>query len=466
MPEGDVVWRAARQLHAALAGRVLTRSDFRVPRFAAADLTGSTVTAAVSRGKHLLIRTDDGQTVHSHLRMDGSWRIWPGRPPPADHRVRLVLGNDDWLAVGYLLAMVEVLPSKNEHAVVGHLGPDLLGPDWDSAEAVRRLRRRPDRPIGEALLDQRNLAGIGNVYKCEVLFLRGLSPWRPAGQVDDAEALVKLARTAAGREQGPDRAYHHRQRPARRAELGLRPPRPAVPALRHARSAAPATPRSARTRRNVSPSGAPAASRTPPGDQAGPRPVTGPARDSAAARARRHRSMPTNTDRAPGASSEATEQLVSDLFRAHALGLIRVAVLLVGDQPSAEDVVQDAFIGLYRALPRIRDQAKALPYLRTSVINGARSVLRARKRAALRRIPHEPPVWSAESAAMAGEDRRAVLTAVARLPRRAREVLALRYYLDLPDHEIAAALGVSRGTVSSTASRALTALARDLREEQ
>ncbi len=77
MPEGDVVWRTARQLNAALAGRVLARSDFRVPRFAAADLTGRTVTAAVSRGKHLLIRTDDGQTVHSHLRMDG-W--WPARP--------------------------------------------------------------------------------------------------------------------------------------------------------------------------------------------------------------------------------------------------------------------------------------------------------------------------------------------------------------------------------------------------
>jgi RNA polymerase sigma-70 factor (sigma-E family) len=175
--------------------------------------------------------------------------------------------------------------------------------------------------------------------------------------------------------------------------------------------------------------------------------------------------MPANTDRGLSAHSEATQELVSDLFRAHALGLIRVAVLLVGDQPSAEDVVQDAFIGLYRALPRIRDHAKVLPYLRTSVINGARSVLRARKRATLRRIPHEPPVWSAESAAMAGEDRREVLSAVARLPRRAREVLALRYYLDLPDPEIASALGVSRGTVSSTASRALTALARDLQEE-
>jgi RNA polymerase sigma-70 factor (sigma-E family) len=176
--------------------------------------------------------------------------------------------------------------------------------------------------------------------------------------------------------------------------------------------------------------------------------------------------MPTNTEHALSVPSAATEELVSDLFRAHALGLIRVAVLLVGDRPSAEDVVQDAFFGLYRAMPRIRDRAKALPYLRTSVINGARSVLRARKRAALLRAQHEPPVWSAESAAMAGEDRREVLVAVAGLPRRAREVLALRYYLDLPDHEIAAALGISRGTVSSTASRALAALARDLREDQ
>jgi endonuclease-8 len=134
VPEGDVVWRTASQLDKALAGRVLTRSDFRVPRFAAADLTGSAVTAAVSRGKHLLIRTDRGKTVHSHLRMDGSWRIRPaGGPPPRDHRVRLVLANEAWQAVGYLLAMVQVIPSENEDDVVGHLGPDLLGPDWDSA---------------------------------------------------------------------------------------------------------------------------------------------------------------------------------------------------------------------------------------------------------------------------------------------------------------------------------------------
>jgi RNA polymerase sigma-70 factor (sigma-E family) len=174
------------------------------------------------------------------------------------------------------------------------------------------------------------------------------------------------------------------------------------------------------------------------------------------------------SEEVPPASLPAADQagdLVDDLFRTHAVTLVRVATLLLGDQPSAEDVVQDAFFGLYRSLPRLRDRDKALPYLRASVINGSRSVLRARKRAVLRRVPHEPPVWSAESAALAGEDRKALLAAVARLPRRAREVLALRYYLDLTDHEIAAALGVSRATVSSTASRALAALARDLKEE-
>ena len=127
--------------------------------------------------------------------------------------------------------------------------------------------------------------------------------------------------------------------------------------------------------------------------------------------------------------------------------------------------MQDAFLGLYRALPGLRDPSKALPYLRTTVVNSCRSVLRARRRAFLRPVTHEPPVWSAESAAIASEDRREVLAAVARLPRRAREVLALRYYLDLTDGEIAAALEVSRGTVSSTASRALAVLARELKEE-
>jgi RNA polymerase sigma-70 factor (sigma-E family) len=172
--------------------------------------------------------------------------------------------------------------------------------------------------------------------------------------------------------------------------------------------------------------------------------------------------------RSPGVTDHQraeTDQFVSYLFRAHGPALLRLALLLVGDQPSAEDVVQEAFIGLHRAMPRLRDQDKALPYLRVAVVNGCRSVHRARRRAAALRPHHEPPVWSAEAAAIAREDRREVLAAVASLPRRPREVLALRYYLGLPDTEIAATLGVSRGTVSSTVSRALTALARDLKED-
>jgi endonuclease-8 len=196
MPEGDVVWRTCRQLDAALAGRTLTRSDFRVPGFATTDLTGLTVHEAVSRGKHLLIRLDGDVTIHTHLRMDGSWRIRPatGYPPPSDHRVRLVLANAEWQAIGYQLGVVEVLATSREHQAVGHLGPDLLGAEWDEAEAVRRLLGQPARPIGEALLDQDNLAGIGNLFKAEVLFLRGISPWRPVGGVPDLPALVDLAR--------------------------------------------------------------------------------------------------------------------------------------------------------------------------------------------------------------------------------------------------------------------------------
>ena len=194
VPEGDVVWRTARRLHEALAGRVLTRCDVRVPRFATANLTGQTVTEAISRGKHLLIRTDAGVTVHTHLRMDGSWRVRPASERvPGNHRIRLILGNDTWQAIGYLLGIVEILPTTAEPATVGHLGPDLLGPDWDPAEAERRLRANPSRPIGEAVLDQRNLAGIGNVYKAETLFLRGVDPWRPVGEIGDLAALVGLA---------------------------------------------------------------------------------------------------------------------------------------------------------------------------------------------------------------------------------------------------------------------------------
>jgi RNA polymerase sigma-70 factor (sigma-E family) len=180
----------------------------------------------------------------------------------------------------------------------------------------------------------------------------------------------------------------------------------------------------------------------------------------------------TGMDADPGPSqapaspaSQALDEVVHQLYLTHAVTMVRLANLLIRDRASAEDVVQDAFLSLYRALPRLRDHDQLLPYLRTAVVNGSRSALRGRRRAAQAKVHHELPESSAESAAMLGEDRRAVFAAVTRLPRRAREVLVLRYYLDLPDREIAATLGVSRGTVSSTASRALAALAAELREE-
>ena len=195
MPEGDVVWRTARQLHEALAGRVLVRSDFRVPRFATTDLTGRAVTGTASRGKHLLTRVEGDITVHTHLKMEGSWRISAAAGYPLrDHRIRLILANDAWQAVGFLLGIVEVIRTSREENAVGHLGPDLLGPDWDAGEAVRRLSADPDRTIGEALLDQRNLAGIGTIYRAETLFLRGVSPWRKVGDVTALADLVELAR--------------------------------------------------------------------------------------------------------------------------------------------------------------------------------------------------------------------------------------------------------------------------------
>jgi formamidopyrimidine-DNA glycosylase len=195
MPEGDVIWATARRLREALAGQVLTRSDFRVPKFATVDLSEQLVTEVVPRGKHLLVRTSGGLTVHTHLKMDGFWRVRAVRPgvrPVESFKLRLLLANAQWEAAGYLLAVTEVIPTAEEPAVIGHLGPDLLGPDWDPALAVSLLSRDRDRPVGEALLDQRNLAGIGNVYLAELLFLRGLDPSRPVGSIEDLPALVEL----------------------------------------------------------------------------------------------------------------------------------------------------------------------------------------------------------------------------------------------------------------------------------
>jgi endonuclease VIII len=196
VPEGDTVWRACRRLDEVLHGRPLTRSEFRVPALATTDLTGVVVREVASRGKHQLFRLANGLTLHSHFRMDGTWRIfprgqrWSGGPA---YEIRAVLSTAEHDVVGYRLPVIELVPTADETDVVGHLGPDLLGPDWDPDEAVRRILAQPDRTIGEALLDQRNLAGLGTLYRAEVLFLQGIHPRTPVAKIKDLGRLVRRA---------------------------------------------------------------------------------------------------------------------------------------------------------------------------------------------------------------------------------------------------------------------------------
>jgi endonuclease-8 len=199
VPEGDTVWLAAKRLRHALAGRKLTLTDFRVPQLATTDLRGHAVADVRPKGKHLLTRIEGGLTLHTHFRMDGVWHIyrpgerWHGGPA---YLVRAVLANDDYQAVGYRLPVVELLPTAEEDRVVGHLGPDLLDPHWGpelQAEAVRRVAAAPQRAIGEALLDQRHVAGIGNVYATELCFLAGVTPWLAVGETSGVTDLVNRA---------------------------------------------------------------------------------------------------------------------------------------------------------------------------------------------------------------------------------------------------------------------------------
>lgn len=204
MPEGDTVFLAATRLRAALAGRPLTKSDFRVPQLATVDLSGRVVEDVVARGKHLLFRIEGGLSLHTHYSMEGEWHLyrhgerWRG---PA-FQVRAVLENVEFVAVGFQLAVVEIVPTAAEPDVIGHLGPDPLADDWDPAAVVAALRSRSDEEIGSVLLDQRVVAGPGNVYKSEVCFLAGIHPrtlvrdisdlWRV---VDLVERLMKANRT-------------------------------------------------------------------------------------------------------------------------------------------------------------------------------------------------------------------------------------------------------------------------------
>lgn len=194
MPEGDTVWLTARRLDRGLSGEVLTASDLRVPSLATVDLSGARVVETIARGKHLLTRFDSGLTLHSHLVMEGHWALHPvgTRWKRPAFQARAVLRTETTEAVGFEIRL-DLAPTTEEDQWVGHLGPDLLGPDWDAEEAVRRLAADPDRPVGEALLDQANLAGIGNVYRVELCFLFGVHPSAPLSAVPDLRRLVDRA---------------------------------------------------------------------------------------------------------------------------------------------------------------------------------------------------------------------------------------------------------------------------------
>lgn len=194
MPEGDSVYRAARRLDAALSNRPLQSTDFRVPAFATLNLASHTVSSVISRGKHLLIRVAD-VSIHSHLSMEGHWDVYaPGERwrAPA-FKARCVLKNADFQAVGFELGFLRVIRTADEPEAIGHLGPDPLGASWDPDEVRRRLETMPDRPIALTLLDQRVIAGLGNIYRSELMFLLRLHPRTPTGQVPDADHLIELS---------------------------------------------------------------------------------------------------------------------------------------------------------------------------------------------------------------------------------------------------------------------------------
>ena len=191
MPEGDTIWRAAEMLRRALAGQEIKSSSI-------ARLVGTRVLAVEPIGKHLVIRFDNGYSLHSHMRMRGVWDVYrPGERwrRPA-WRMKAMLETAGAVAVCFDAPVVEL--TRNVAERVGHLGPDILGSDWDPGEVVKRARRLNERPVGEVLLDQRVTAGIGNIYRCEALWQQKVNPWKETAGLgdEDLNGLFQAARAA------------------------------------------------------------------------------------------------------------------------------------------------------------------------------------------------------------------------------------------------------------------------------
>ena len=201
MPEGDTIFRAARTLRSALAGKEVTRFETALAQLQQRDvqepIRGRTVLDATSAGKHLLIDFSGDLTLRTHMRMNGSWHIY--RPGEAwqrpRHAMRIVIATEDFVAVGFDIPVAEMIAQRDvkRHRELQRLGPDLLGEDFDVDEATRRIRERGSSEIADVLLNQRVLAGIGNVYKSEVLFACGVSPFAAVCDVTDAEVACLVA---------------------------------------------------------------------------------------------------------------------------------------------------------------------------------------------------------------------------------------------------------------------------------
>ncbi|MEP7035141.1 MAG: DNA-formamidopyrimidine glycosylase family protein [Actinomycetota bacterium] len=190
MSEGDTIWRTARRLSEVLAGEVVISADLRWPGLSTADLRGMRTLEVASRGKNLLHRLDSGLTLHSHLRMEGQWRVAAteglANRTLYNPRLRALVSTERWTALGIRLGEMHLLDTRNEERFFGHLGPDVLGTDWDAAEAASRIASSR-ATIGSALLDQHNLAGVGTLYASEALFLQRLSPWLLAASLASAQ---------------------------------------------------------------------------------------------------------------------------------------------------------------------------------------------------------------------------------------------------------------------------------------
>jgi endonuclease-8 len=252
MPEGDTLWRVANRLSPVLTGRRVTGL-----RLATAALVsearrhrveGSTIRGVEARGKHLLIRFSTGVALHTHLGMTGSWHLYRGgsRWQQPAHLARVVLEADGVVAVCFVPRVVELVPEADEaaHPSLTALGPDVVSAEFDADAAVTRLQARGSAAIGAALLDQTALSGIGNIYKSEVLFLRGVDPFAPVAFfertrlrriVETAHKLMRRSvvapvRQAAGGAGGQYWVYRRARRPCRRCATLIRAARQGTPA--------------------------------------------------------------------------------------------------------------------------------------------------------------------------------------------------------------------------------------------